>query len=482
MSLSESVKDYIENKFNSYIEIQKITHINKDIIDKFLPFDDLYTHNFPEFYNNLINESVVKMNYIVQYTDTEIYINYIKDKNKYIKYLEYNLDDDYTEDNMSHNCLFSERLFLKCSIISTLNPLLFNNEEDYNKYMQFKNWNIIVYDYSNMNSKVSKSYSSIGIIYIDNDNKCIRFHSIKDSPFSLYSLVETNINNDFINKLSIIRENIITNFNRITKLNRKYCEIILFSLLTWSTSKQDNIINYFPLNIYQISNNKFESLVKFLKEILPSFQFFNFSIQDLNKKKIYPYYDEINEQFIPSNFQFIDGTMLIMNEIVKEGDVLNENGIFNFEFVKNIIENQIEYFYFPFNTNIEISINSSCIILSNERSIFSKSISSIIDIKLENDNDNDNENEKIKNDDLYDMMTYLIYSKRLLETNGIEINENLSNNLSSDYVEMRKKNKSIKVEDFKNLLTLSNLYVISNGRNNMNIEDYLTVKEILSIN
>jgi uncharacterized protein YqgV (UPF0045/DUF77 family) len=172
-----------------------------------------------------------------------------------------------------------------------------------------------------------------------------------------------------------------------------------------------------------------------------------------------------------------------MNEIVKEGDVLNENGIFNFEFVKNIIENQIEYFYFPFNTNIEISINSSCIILSNERSIFSKSISSIIDIKLENDNDNDNnENEKIKNDDLYDMMTYLIYSKRLLETNGIEINENLSNNLSSDYVEMRKKNKSIKVEDFKNLLTLSNLYVISNGRNNMNIEDYLTVKEILSIN
>ena len=560
--ITDNPVEYIQNEFDAYIKNKSLT---KDLIDNFNPLLNKLEIDFKlkknSFAKDILSLSNIKCvsNYIsnnIDHKDNTIYnydsyqpilskltcyINFVKESNIYVsciknpktnntlncKFIE-NLEDnkefkdfnniDQEDIFNNENCILKERLTIYVKPIKELQNIYNNNENNcFCKYFSLKEYNIVVYDYTNKFTKVNTAITIIGLSYINNKNKTIIIHafyieellSLKNifdiSNTSIDNLLDTSNsrnNNDKNDNSKIdslfnfdfksIKKNILNDLNYIIhkdiNANDSSIEYLIHSLLSTITiRKDDTLVGYIAINMLGFNDyNQVEKLKKYISNIYPIILDYTLSVDNLNNSNIIPTFNNDTETLSDSQFQLPNHSLILIDEYNISNGKLTEKGVKNLNFINNIILNQELIFNFPYQPEIKIQINCPVILLSKTKSILISMNEKIIPVKINKDinNINNNNNKDTKENDfaitnIKEKQLYFMFSKEIL-FNQNEINEDLSDTLKKDFVETRKTSKSLDdftPEDFKLNLNLSKIFSASLGYNNFNYEHYLYVKD-----
>lgn len=474
--------EWIKHEFKNYSQKENFT---KELLISFNPLSTIVENK--NSLETLINKipnlqtlsdltedkgNLVQFKYLSTYNNVEFHSLYNTETKELNKYF-----NDYPN---HENSILSEVLKLDCKIIPGVNPLLFKSKEDYENYNNLSSYKIIVYDYTNTNTKVNKMYHSIGLAYIDKINKLIYFHSLYDSLLNSYCNIKSPIlKEDMIKSSRNLLKSKISEILETTDEN--LIEYIILSLMSKVTRVDVTIINYLPLNVYNLDELKVDKLSSFLKEICPQLVEYDLGVDELNKKSIIPTFNIDDDSVSDSVFQIGDESTLIINELNLSSGKLQETGCQNINFLNDIVENQVEKYSFPYTNGIEISIDFNIIILSNSKSILSKTCSTLLHYKYITCEDFINKNEmKIdESSDCYqqDIINYILSCKSLYETK-FEIGKEVNTLITNDFISMRKENVNFSGNDLSLLLSISTLLSISYGRNYMLYEDFEKAKQM----
>lgn len=208
---------------------------------------------------------------------------------------------------------------------------------------------------------------------------------------------------------------------------------------------------------------------------------YEIGIDELNKKSIIPTFNIDDDSLSDSIFQIGDETTLLINEINLSSGKLNEIGCMNINFLNDIVESQIEKYSFPFTNGIEINIDYNIIILSSSKSILSKTCNTLLHYKYNTCEDFMSKNEiiieEISDSFQKEIIKYISSCKSLYETK-FEIGKEVNTLITENFISMRKENVNFSGNDLSLLLSISTLYSISNGRNQMLYEDFEKAKEM----
>ncbi len=433
-----------------------VNSFNPLSIDKDLIFRDL--HNIGKS-----SISLVKFSFLITYTDSEVYYSYVNKKlNKFIEN-----DFDHIDENES---FLGERNVLNVKPIPGLSINFFRNAEDRERYYILDEYNILVYDYSENNFKVSRAIESYGIVYINHNQKIITFHSFKSAEFNLPPV---SIQQD---KISLIRSMIKTELSLILNTNEDHViEFILISMLSKTIRKQVKILCYLPINIFNISKSLAESLSNFLKNIFPITIAYDISINSLNSANIIPTFDSTEGKLSSSLFQFSNNTLLLLDETSLDTGKLETKGCENVNFLNNLIENQIETYVFPYNPGVEIEVSCAVIVLSSSKTILSNSI---ILVKFPKSDNDIMKTVPIDDNKYKDFTNYFNHCCSIINEDSVLFSDDISALLTKDFVEERSLNPSFTGEDFSRLITMSSLYALSFGRSTLTYEDYIFIKAL----
>jgi hypothetical protein len=402
-------------------------------------------------------------------------------KNKHYlinKYFENNskvmkIEDD-NIDNQGGVDILGDRLRLELVPVVGLNEYF---GEKFNLNLTVNNkGKIIVYDYTNKNTKINKNILVIGVAYEKNDIMIIHSWKILENyeKFKIcknYNLL-SNINNDkkiYREKLQKLLLKILKN----DKIASDYLLLFLFSQIFSKIGTKN--VGSFPLNIVLDTNNDinkcndiYSNILSIFTKICLKIKEVKLTTDELNHNLFYPRFEEEIEELSPGKLQLSDGTFLLVDEINMNEGKLVEIGIKNIGALKSLVDFQLLGYEYPYN-NIEINHDIEILVITQKtKSILYSPFLTVLPTVTSGETSNDSE--VLNENDFKFIFYYLNFIRYDSSFNdSFVISEEISKSIQKNYIE---NNHNFKADDFDLVLKLSRFHALSHGRNNLTYEDY----------
>ena len=274
--------------------------------------------------------------------------------NKYCEtdYEEDLLDEESISDNK--NTILLERLLVNAvqipGMTDWLKKEIFTN--NYNK-------KILLYEYENDNIKVNEERLVIGLAYKYEDT------IILHSWFNIKNIISKPSSIDILttrDELFKMLSN-ITNDNLITE----YLIILLTSQLY--ARNEDLLLGKIALNIKGKDYEVCKKITNIINEIVHFHVNLDVTISNLNKHLYAPRFDPNTDELIQGILQTVNHTIITINELYLESGNLDQNGLKNWENVRNLINFQSMIYDYPY-SKVEIFHNNPILIFSEKKSLF----------------------------------------------------------------------------------------------------------------
>jgi len=417
--------------------------------------------------------------------ENQLYLSAKYDLNnkKYLpnKYFENNskvitLDEDNLI-NQGGLDILSDRLRLE------LVPIVGINEYFNEKYEIIGNKKILIYDYSNKNTKINQNILVIGVAYEKKDFIIIHSWKILDNYEKIKICKDYKLIPYLNEQTKLYREKLKNIFLKILKndqLASDYLLLFLFSQIFYKAYTKN--IGSFPLNLIIDTNNDIKKCNEIFTNIFSIFQKICLKIKEiklttdeLNNNLFYPRFDSETEILHPGKLQLSDGTFLLVDEINMNEGKLVETGIKNMGVLKNLIDFQLLQYEYPYN-KIEINHDIEILIVTHKtKSILYSPFLTLLPTNINNNdnnnNNNDNNTSEVLNENdckfIFYYLNYIRYDSFFNEK--FTIKEEISKAIQKNYVE---NNPNFKADDFDLVLKLTRFHALSYGRNHLTYDDY----------
>lgn len=454
-----------------------------------------------------INGRLVKFNCMIQNVlENQLYLaaGYQKGGDKKIiinKFYEYeeNVNSENTEEDLIcdspdkiSDSILMERLVLTCVPLPGLNLVTSKAlKADLEIMPVLKKKKILVYDYENSSHKVNEEILIVGVAYEAEEE--IIIHSWKMQVDFISSLgrvfPELDIPFPKIN-FSEVRKRILDCFNLIFNGDELISEYMVLLLVSQVFSRVGTmLIGKLSLNIV----SKFEeydffpNLERFIQLISDFSITYTPTVESLNKDLLYPRFDVNTEELLQGILQTVKHTIFMIDERNMNEGKLNNNGCKNYAALKSLIDFQAINYEYPY-SNVEIQHDSPVLIISNKvKSMFSSN--SLIELPFTLGNTLFNESYTAKHKQ-FDIFWNELKEEEVVVLNtwynlvkfsedfkkNFKISTEVSENIQKDYIAEDK--SKFTADDFDMSIKLARLYAISNGRNELQFDDYLFTKQL----
>lgn len=310
------------------------------------------------------NPTLVKFHYMAQnIIENQLYVSVAHDKNNNIvlsKYCEVeynsNLEEEDLNDDYSGSILL-ERLIINAVPIPAMTQWLkdslgIGNELDKKK--------VLVYDYDNDNLKVNEERTAIGLAYcLENVIIIDSIYNLKDMVSHCYKSIDAELTRQSIYNTLIA----ITNDNLLAE----YLILFLTSQILGRVSGL--ILGKVSLNLRGCDEDMVYMLNTYINNIVHYAINIDVNIQNLNKSQFASRYDPNTDELVQGLLQTVDHTFITLNELKLEQGTLDQNGLKNYETVKNLITFQTFYYDYPY-SKVEIFHDNPIIIYSQSKPLF----------------------------------------------------------------------------------------------------------------
>ena len=493
-----NIIECIEKSFSVFLEENQISFpfLSHEKLDKWdfqeylnknniLPLDLEKAPNLIELIPN-ISRSILKENNeqlkLVKFFGTiqnifenQLYISakYDSINKKYLvnKYFENNSNIINSEDNsldLDGKVILGDRLRLEVATVPGLN-------EYFEKYDDFNDKKLIVYDYSNKFTKINQNILVIGVCYEKENFIVIHSWKILENYERIKICKDYSLLSNIDEQRNVYRQKLKNIFLKALKndqLSSDYLLLFLFSQI-FSTIGTKNV-GSFPLNLILDTNNDinkckdiFSNILSIFKKICLKAKDIKLTTEELNKDCYYPRFDAEKEELYPGKLQLSDGTFLLVDEINMNEGKLVEIGIKNIAAIKNLIDFQLLSYDYPY-SKIEIKHDIEILIVTHKtKSILSSPFLTLLPLISSNEN---TDCEDLTENDMKFIFYYLNFIR--YDTSFIEkfiISDEISKSILNNYME---NNKKFKDDDFDLVLKLSRFHAISYGRNHLTYDDY----------
>ena len=499
-----NIEEIVQKSFTEFLNEKQIIfpNLNHSIMEKW-NFEEYLSKNnilpidlekepalidlIPDISKNISNSDKNELK-LVQFFGTiqntfenQLYISAkydIKNKQYLInKYFENNskvmkIEDD-NVDNQGGVDILGDRLRLELVPVEGLNAYF---GEKYNYHSTFNNKKkIIVYDYSNKNTKINKNILVIGVAYEKNDIIIIHSWKILENyeKFKIckdYNLIP-NINNEkktYREKLQKLLLKLLKN----DKIASEYLLLFLFSQIFSKIGTKN--VGSFPLNIILDTNNDmnkcndiYSNILSVFAKICLKIKEIKLTTDELNNNLYYPRFDDETEELSPGKLQLSDGTFLLVDEINMNEGKLVQTGIKNIGALKSLVDFQLLGYEYPYN-NIEINHDIEILVFTHKtKSLLYSPFLTLLHTVTSDDTASDSE--VLNENDFKNIFYYLNFIRYDSSFNdNFTIGEDLSKSIQKNYID----NHTFNADDFDLVLKLSRFHALSYGRNYLTYEDY----------
>ncbi|ORX48992.1 hypothetical protein BCR36DRAFT_404914 [Piromyces finnis] len=511
-----NIPDIFKNKFSNEEDIEKIPILNKSS------------------FKSLKSGTLIRFPCMIQDNgiDSELYslFHLVKDKNtneqkvKFFKYQDQINNSDYEYLDSENVQTFRDRQLVYCINIPGHNSWAkeknnYQNTEE-EKEKNYKTINekfpiksednfgaiIKIYDIDNANDlKLNTVFEFIGILeYNEQQEVQQSFDNFEENMLTSYPIphvhalywnkIENNSNPtvDLIKKQLTDEKVIKDTRNEIVEyLSNRFdgdnliAEYILYNLVSRIYSRVDSLpVGKFSLNICNVkSTEQSNEIYKLIQNIVPKSHYLSLEHKKINSKRLAPSMNCIEslEQgigLISGELQLTDGTVLVVDETTMQEGKIENTGVMNISILGDLFQNQKITYDFNYHT-IEFPADLNLIVLSEAKSKLFPCDCIIPLNNLTNINQDKNIDEGLLNKirGFIDVMKIADY----------EIDQELANNISKEFVEKRAAQSKGKTDYTKKILgqddllyqlNLARLHTLSHGQTHLTKEFWENTKNL----